>query len=82
MLRDHARCAIELQHEPNRHVGGDGRRAQRIERVAGGAREQLAVHTPARRPRRNQIERPLGHRQLRRPQRHRQRIERLALIVD
>ena len=44
VLRHHARRAIELQHEADRHVGGDRRRAQRIEGVAGRPREQLAVH--------------------------------------
>ncbi len=53
VLRDHARRAIRLQHEPDRHVRGDRRRADRIERIAGVAREQLAVHAPARRPRRD-----------------------------
>ena len=82
VLRHHPRGAIELQREADRHIGRDRRRAERIEGVAGGPRKELAVHAPARRPRRDQRQHRRRHRQLRRPQRHRQCVERLALIVD
>ena len=61
---DHARGAIRLEQEADRDVGGGGRRADRIEGIAGVAREQLAMPRPARRPRRNLVERVLRQRQL------------------
>ena len=79
VLRHHARRAIRLQHEADRDVGGDRRRVDRIEAFAGGAREQLAVRAVAGRPRRQQVEDPLGNGQLRRLERRGQRVDGLAL---
>ena len=47
VLRDHPRGTIRLEKEADRDVGGGGRRADRIEAVAGIAREQLAMARPS-----------------------------------
>ena len=64
VLRHHARGAVELQHEADGHVRRHGGRAERIESIAGGAREQFAMAAEARRARRNGVEHLLGHGQL------------------
>ena len=80
MLRDHARRAVELQHESDRHVRGNRARRDRVEGLARGPRKQFAVHAEARRARRNEVEDPLRHDQLGRLQRGGQRIHCFSLI--
>jgi hypothetical protein len=80
MLGHHAGRAVELQNETNGDVRRDGRRTERVEGGAGGAREQLAMASEPRRTRRDGVEYLLGHGQLGGFQRRRQRVQRLALV--
>ena len=57
-----------------------GAGAERIERVAGGAREQLAMAIEARRTRRDGVEHLLGNGEFGGLEGVRERVERLALI--
>ena len=80
VLRHHAGGAVELQNEADGHVGGDGGRAERVEAVAGGAREQFAMPAEPRRARRNGVQHLFGHRQFGGLQRVGQGVQRLALV--
>ncbi len=80
MLRHETRRTFDLQHEPDGHISRDTGRRDRIESVAGGAREQFAMPCEPWRPRRNRFEQRLRQCQLRWLQRRHQRHQRRALI--